>query len=72
MRGDGLRRGRALSPEKPHVRSGSLADISRADQGMSALSPEADMLIFDHHLNASYIYEQAIWPWDPLDRSVGG
>jgi hypothetical protein len=32
---------------------------------MSALSPEADMLIFDHHLNASYIYEQAIWPWTP-------
>ena len=27
MRGDGLRRGRALSPEKPHIRSGSLADI---------------------------------------------
>ena len=37
---------------------------------MSALSPEADMLIFDHHLNASYIYEQAIWPWDPLDRGL--
>ena len=33
MRGDGLRGGRALSPEKPHVRSGSLADIRERIRG---------------------------------------
>jgi hypothetical protein len=71
MRGDGLRRGRALSPEKPHVPSGSSADI-QSGSGDVRFIPRSRHAHLRPSLNASYIYEQAIWPWDPLDRSVGG